>query len=77
LLSIAVISVAVVADMYKVDSSAFIYTLALLKASGMTFVKIEKNVGRKEEEGKRKEEATQVHAVDVRVQELWSFFGDY
>ena len=41
LLSVAVISVTVVADMYSVESSAYIDTLALLKASGMSFEKIE------------------------------------
>ena len=43
LLSVAVISVAVVADVYYVESSAYIDTLALLKASGMSLVKIEKS----------------------------------
>jgi hypothetical protein len=42
-LSVAVISVAVVADVYSVESSA--YTLALLKASGMSLVKLEKKQG--------------------------------
>jgi hypothetical protein len=42
LLSIAVISVAVVADMYSVESSAYIDTLAFLKASGNSLEKIEK-----------------------------------
>ena len=41
LLSVAVISVAVVADVYGVESSTYIDTLTLLKASGMLFVKIE------------------------------------
>jgi hypothetical protein len=39
---VAVISVAVVADVYSVESTAYIDTLALLKASGMSLVKIEK-----------------------------------
>ena len=43
LLSVAVISVAVVVDVYSVESSAYIDTLALLKASGMSLVKIEKS----------------------------------
>ena len=38
LLSVAVISVAVVADMYSVESSAYIETLALLNVSGMLLV---------------------------------------
>ena len=41
LLSVAVISVAAVADVYSVESSAYIDTLALLKASSMSLVKIE------------------------------------
>ena len=41
LLSVAVISVAVVANVYSVESSAYIDTLALLKVSGMSLVKIE------------------------------------
>jgi hypothetical protein len=41
LLSVAVISVAVVADEYSLESSVY----ALLKASGMSFVKIEKSKG--------------------------------
>ena len=41
LLSVAVISVAVVADVYSFESSAYIDALALLKASGMSLVKIE------------------------------------
>ena len=44
-LSVAVISVAVVADVYSVTSSAYIDTLALLKASGMKLVNIEKSKG--------------------------------
>ena len=44
-LSVAVISVTVVADMYSVESSAYIDTLALLKASGMSLVKFEKSNG--------------------------------
>ena len=48
LLSVAVISVAVVADVYSVESSAYIATLALLKASGMSLVKIEKSKGPKQ-----------------------------
>ena len=43
MLSVAVISVTVVADVYSVESSS--YTLALLKASGMLLVMIEKNQG--------------------------------
>ena len=39
LLSVAVISVAVVADVYSVESSAYIHTLALLKVSGMRLKK--------------------------------------
>ena len=45
LLSVAVISVAVVADVYIVEYFAYIDTLALLKASGMLLVKIEKSKG--------------------------------
>jgi hypothetical protein len=45
LVSVAVISVAVVADVYSVESSACIDRQALLKASGMSFVKIEKRKG--------------------------------
>ena len=41
-LSVAVISVAAVADMYGVESSAYIENLALLKVSGMSLLKIEK-----------------------------------
>jgi hypothetical protein len=48
LLSGAVISVAVVADVYNVESSAYIDTLALLKASGMSLVKFEKSKGPKQ-----------------------------
>ena len=44
-LSVAVISVAVVADVHSVESSAYIDTLALLKTSGMLLVKIEKSKG--------------------------------
>jgi hypothetical protein len=44
LLSVVVILVAVVADMYSVESSAYIDTLALNKASCM-LVKIEKSKG--------------------------------
>jgi hypothetical protein len=40
LLSAAVISVAVVADVYSGESSAYIDTLALLKVSEMLLVKI-------------------------------------
>ena len=43
LLSVAVISVAVVADVYSVESSTYIDTLALLKVRGMSLVKIEKS----------------------------------
>ena len=39
MLSVAVISVAVVADVYSVESSTYIDTLALLKDSGMSLVK--------------------------------------
>ena len=42
LLSVAVISVAVVADVYSAESSAYIDTPALLKAIGMSLAKIEK-----------------------------------
>ena len=42
LLSVAVISVAVVADVYSVESSTYIETVTLLKVSGMSFVKIGK-----------------------------------
>ena len=42
LLSVNVISIAVVPDVYSVESSAYIDTLALLKASGMLLVKMEK-----------------------------------
>ena len=42
LLSVSVISLAVVADVYSVESSAYIDTLALFKASGMSLVQIEK-----------------------------------
>jgi hypothetical protein len=48
LLSVAVISVAVVADMYCVESSIYIDTLALLKACGMSLVKIEISKGPKQ-----------------------------
>ena len=48
LLSVAVISVAVVTDVYSVESSAYIDTLALLKVSGMSLVKIEKSKGPKQ-----------------------------
>ena len=48
LLSVAVISVAVVADVYSVESSAYINTLALLKVSGMSLVKIDKSKGPKQ-----------------------------
>ena len=40
LLSSAVTSLAVVVDVYSVESSAYIDTLALLKGSGMSLVKI-------------------------------------
>ena len=39
LLSVAVISLAVVAEVYSVESSAYIDILALLKASGMSLEK--------------------------------------
>jgi hypothetical protein len=42
LLSVALISFGIVVDVYSVKSSAYIETLALLKDSGMSFVKIEK-----------------------------------
>ena len=42
-LSVAVISVNEVADGYSVESSSYIDTLALLKDSGMSLVKIERN----------------------------------
>ena len=45
LLSVAVISVAVVADVYSVESSAFIDTQALLRASGRSLVNTEKMKG--------------------------------
>ena len=45
LLSVAVISVA---DVYSVESSAYIDTLTLLKISGMSLVKIEKRKGPKQ-----------------------------
>ena len=45
LLSVAVISLDVVADLYSVESSAYIDTLALIKASAMSFVKFEKSKG--------------------------------
>ena len=48
MLSVAIISVAVVADVYSVESSACIETLALHKVSGMSFVKIEKSKGPKQ-----------------------------
>jgi hypothetical protein len=48
LLSVAGISVTVVADVYSVESSAYIDTLVLLKASGMSLVKIEKSRGPKQ-----------------------------
>ena len=45
LLGVAVFSVTVEADMYNVESSAYIDTLAFLKASGNSLVKIEKRNG--------------------------------
>jgi hypothetical protein len=48
LLSIAVFPLSVIADVYRVESSTYIDTLALLKASGMSLVKIEKSKGPKE-----------------------------
>jgi hypothetical protein len=45
LLSVAVILVTVVADVYSVESSVYIDTLALLKVSGILLVKIEKARG--------------------------------
>ena len=48
LLGAAVILVDVVADVYTVESSAYIDTLTLLKASGMSLVKIEKSYGPKQ-----------------------------
>ena len=47
-LSVAVISVAVVAVVYSVESSAYIDTLASLKVSGMSLVKIERSKGPKQ-----------------------------
>jgi hypothetical protein len=47
-LSVAVISVAVVADVYSVESSAYIETLALLKVSGVSLVKHVKSKGPKQ-----------------------------
>jgi hypothetical protein len=47
LLRVAVISVDVVADVYSVESSAYIETLALLKVSGMSLVKIEIRVSKR------------------------------
>ena len=41
LLSVAVISLTVVANVYSVESSAYIDTLTLLKASDMSLVEIE------------------------------------
>ena len=43
MLSVAVISVTVVADVYSVESSTYIESLASLKASGMSLVKILKS----------------------------------
>ena len=48
LLSVVVISVNVVADVYSVESSAYIDTLALFKVCGMSLVKIEKSKGPKQ-----------------------------
>ena len=45
MLSVAVISDAVVADVYRVESSTYTDTLDLLKASGMALVKIEESKG--------------------------------
>ena len=45
LLSVTVILVTVVAGVYSLESSTYIDTLALLKASGMSLVKIEKTKG--------------------------------
>ena len=42
---VAVISVAVVADVFCVELSTYIDTLALHKASGMSLVKFEKSKG--------------------------------
>ena len=47
LLSVVVILVAVVADVFSVESSAYIDTMALLK-HGMSLVKIEKSKGPKQ-----------------------------
>ena len=44
LLSVAVISLAVVADVYSVESSAYINTQALLRARSRSLVKIEKSM---------------------------------
>jgi hypothetical protein len=41
----AVISIAVVADMYSAESSAYIDTLAFLEANGNSLVKIQKSNG--------------------------------
>jgi hypothetical protein len=48
LISDAVISFAIVADVYSVESSAYIDTLALLKASHLLLVKIENSKGPKQ-----------------------------
>ena len=45
LLSVAVISATVVADVYSVESSAYIDILALLKVRGMSLVKMKKARG--------------------------------
>jgi hypothetical protein len=45
LLSVALISIAVVAEMYSVELSVYIDTLALHKERGMAIVKIEKSKG--------------------------------
>jgi hypothetical protein len=45
LLSVAVITLTVVVELYSVESSAYIDTLVLLKASGISLVKTEKSKG--------------------------------
>ena len=44
-LRISVITLSVLADVYSVESSAYIDTLALLRASGRSLVKIDKVKG--------------------------------
>lgn len=45
MLSVSVIYLTAVADVYAVESSAYIDTQALVKVSGRSFVKIENNNG--------------------------------